>query len=216
MTLYNPGDGKLKIKQTFNLRREVKISPAPFSPEDLEGIHIRTCHPVIVRNFKFLAYMWNSTQKRIAAEALQGGMAFLWSFQVIADIERANNFLIKEGADPEDLRTFSDRPFDFGTSKRERFAGVCAKKDVSRCRKLAEILGLTYSAIYQLAFMAGLITADIIRTEDVNCMVGILKRFRKCVEGWAQRARELEDKYQNRPKQPNPERRMTWQDVLKD
>lgn len=216
MKLYDPGDGDLQIKQSFDLWNKVTISPTFSSQDDLAGIHIRTCLPVIVRNFKFLAYEWNSTQKRIAAEALLGGIGRLWFFNGSEEIERISNFLITEGANDEDMRMFRNRSFDFGTSEHEKFTGVGRTEDVSKCRKLAEILGVTYTAIYQLAFMAGLITADIIRTEDVNRMVGILKRFRKCVEDWAQRARELEEKYKERPKQTNPDRRMTWQDVLKD
>jgi hypothetical protein len=96
--LYNVGDGELQIKQSFDLSHKVRISPTAFSQDDLAGIHIRTCLPVIVRNFKFLAYEWNSTQKRIAAEALLGGISRLWFFNGIEEIERISNFLIKEGA----------------------------------------------------------------------------------------------------------------------
>jgi hypothetical protein len=213
--------GKFQVDSRFTLKDAVTAPPVlakrVITKDSLKSIHIKTCHPLIVKNFGFLAYEWQTSQIKLAAMALFGGIPLLWSLPGVHEIERINNFLIKTGADPDDLRMFSNRYFDFGTSISHDYVTSCIDDDVSQARRLAKGLGLRYGGVYQLAFFAALITADTIRTQDVNQMVGILKRFRKSLESWTQSAKELEEKYKKCPTQTdNPGPRLTWPDVLED
>jgi hypothetical protein len=211
-SLVNWEPPKLK-KPPFNLEVEAR----GYEPDkDLTGINIRNCLMLIKNNFKYLSFKLSCPQVHIVAVAMCKGCRRLWSFEGMDEIKTAHMLIYNRCPDSEDLQWFERAFFDFETSNTGRFYGRLPAGPVSQCKAIANILGLHDHVIYQLSFMAGLISGESVPDSEVNKMVNILRRFRAWITRRAIHAKELQERYEVRPESETVTRRLSWADVMTD
>ena len=147
---------------------------------------------VIRRSVQYLSYQYQFKQIDVYRVAVHLGVKFLYGLPGVTAIKDSRHHLLKHAIDLDDIRLLENRFFDFKSNETTRFFGRFPEEDINQCSGLAEILGLNKAIVVQIAIIYPLLHADI-PVPAYNQMGEIFIRFRKDLEGWAQRALKLKN-----------------------